>query len=276
MLGPLEVIDDAGAALPLGACRQRAVLAVLVRRAARVTPVADLIDAVYGLKPPPSASNAVQVYVSSLRKLLGPDRVAHHPPGYMLAAEPEEIDLGRFDRLVAEARVAQARGDLSGAVDLLGEAQQLVRGRPFADLVDLEFADRAAAAIQERIDAALRLRIDAQLALGGHAALLGELSAAESAPAPTWPATPKPPRSLRPRGRAELRDLWPQVLAVLPCLSQVSLRFRVLCPQGRKRAIDARFTGGYVRAPSTRSGAGRDCDRGGGGRGPRTRTPSWH
>ena len=79
VLGPLEVIDDAGAALPLGACRQRAVLAVLVRRAARVTPVADLIDAVYGLEPPPSASNAVQVYVSSLRKLLGPDRVAHPP-----------------------------------------------------------------------------------------------------------------------------------------------------------------------------------------------------
>jgi predicted ATPase/DNA-binding SARP family transcriptional activator len=174
-MGPLEVFGDDGGLLPMGPPRQRAVLAVLIRNVGRVIAIEHLIDAVYGTEPPASAWNAVQVYVSALRKVLGRDRLSHRPPGYLLVAEPEETDLGRFDRLLAEGRLARARGDLERSVELHRQAQLLVRGKPFADLGDLDFAVRASVAIQERIDESMHQRIDVELSLGRHATLLPEL-----------------------------------------------------------------------------------------------------
>jgi len=55
--------------------KQRAVLAVLALRSPRLATTEQLIDALWGTAPPESARNAVQVYVSGLRKLLGEEPV---------------------------------------------------------------------------------------------------------------------------------------------------------------------------------------------------------
>ena len=52
LLGPLEVVDDVGKAVPLGGRRPRAVLAILLLSPNRAVSTDRLIDAVWGEDPP--------------------------------------------------------------------------------------------------------------------------------------------------------------------------------------------------------------------------------
>ena len=106
VLGPLEV-RDGERSLPLAGAKQRALLALLLLNAGRVVSRDRLIDELWGDEPPETAVTIVQVYVSRLRKLLPPDALVTRPPGYLLRAEAEQIDLQRFERLVADARKAE-------------------------------------------------------------------------------------------------------------------------------------------------------------------------
>ena len=105
VLGPLEVRAD-DAPLPLGGEKQRALLALLLLNANHVVSRERLIDALWGDDLPETAVQTLQVYVSRLRKLLPPGTLVTRPPGYMLEAAPETIDLQRFERLAANARNA--------------------------------------------------------------------------------------------------------------------------------------------------------------------------
>ena len=71
ILGPLEVQRD-GRPIKLGAAKQRALLAILLLHANRVVSRDRLIDGLWGEQPPPTASTALRVYVSELRKALAP------------------------------------------------------------------------------------------------------------------------------------------------------------------------------------------------------------
>src|SRR3954469_6282767 len=172
LLGPLEAIDG-DRALTLGGGGQRALLAVLLLHANQVVSSDRLIDALWGEAPPATAHKIVQVYVSRLRKQLGDARLVTRAPGYLLRAEPAELDLGRFERLVAEARRADART----AAEKLRDALAMWRGPPLADLAYARFARAEIVRLEELRWAALELRIDADLAVGHAAELIGELEA---------------------------------------------------------------------------------------------------
>ena len=119
ILGPLEV-EDEGRLLKLGGAQQRAVLALLLLHANDVVPRERLIDELWGGEPPDTARTALQVHVSQLRKLLGSDRIETRSPGYALHVEPGELDLERFQDLVAQARrlePATAAGSLRQALN---------------------------------------------------------------------------------------------------------------------------------------------------------------
>src|SRR5262245_49909861 len=103
ILGPLEIHAD-GAAVELPRKKQRALLALLVLHAGEVVSTDTLIDELWEGRPPATAKDALQNYVSQLRKALGQDAIATKPPGYVLAVEPGQIDVSRFERLVADAR----------------------------------------------------------------------------------------------------------------------------------------------------------------------------
>src|SRR5438105_1251870 len=162
ILGPLEVVED-GRALALGGAKQRALLAALLLERNRVVPAERLIDALWDDEPTETAAKALQVYVSQLRKLLGPDRVETRAPGYRLRVDEGELDLERFERLVAA-------GDARAALSLW-------RGPPLADVSERRFARTESARLEELRLASLEDRIDADLAAGRHAALVGELEA---------------------------------------------------------------------------------------------------
>src|SRR4051812_16105175 len=126
ILGPLEVAAADGV-VPLGGGKQRALLAVLLLHANEVVSSDRLIDALWGERPPDTAAKALQVHVSQLRKVLGPGVLRTQPPGYVLTVGDGDLDLSRFERLLAEAGAELDRGR---ARELLGEALGLWRGQP--------------------------------------------------------------------------------------------------------------------------------------------------
>src|SRR3954449_1362308 len=172
MLGPLDAVED-DRPLALGGAKQRGLLAVLLLHANQAVSSDRLIDQLWGESPPATAGKIVQVYVSRLRKQLGEARLLTRPPGYLLRVDPEELDLARFERLVAEAR----EEDAAAAGAKLRVALALWRGPPLADLAYERFAQAEIVRLEELRWAALELRIDADLAAARHRELVGELEA---------------------------------------------------------------------------------------------------
>ncbi len=170
ILGPLEVWKD-GQALQLGGRRPRSVLALLLMHADQVVSTDHLVDQLWGEDPPRTATTSLQNSISQLRKLVGADRLLTRPPGYVLRVEQTELDLGRFEQLVAEARVAEPEERASKLREALG----LWRGAPLADFSFETFAQGEINRLEELRISVLEDRIDADLELGRHGELVGEL-----------------------------------------------------------------------------------------------------
>src|SRR4051812_4947054 len=135
ILGPLEISRD-GAAIEVGAQRQRAVLALLLLNANHVVPTERLVDEVWGENPPKTARTALHNALVHLRKLLGSDALERRPPGYLLRVDPDHFDLARFERLVVRAREAPAEE----RAELLREALAEWRGAPPPGVAHESFA----------------------------------------------------------------------------------------------------------------------------------------
>ncbi|TQM78100.1 putative ATPase [Saccharothrix saharensis] len=138
VLGPMVVRRADGSEVRVGGPRLRALLAVLVVDAGRVVGVDRVSEALYGPCPPAGVANAIQSQVSRLRALLDVE-VERSPAGYRLVVDPGEVDVLRFEELVA-------RG-------LPGEALALWRGPALPDVGDAPFAAVCVARWEE-----LRLR----------------------------------------------------------------------------------------------------------------------
>ena len=178
ILGPLEVWHD-DRAVALSGARQRALLAILLLHAGEVVPSDRLMDDLWGEKPPAAGHTALRVRVSQLRKALGPgsELLVTQPPGYALRIQPSQLDLSRFEHMVADGERALGAGKAERALELLDDALGLWRGAPLADLPYAPFAQAPVVRLEELRLAAVELRIDAQLALGRHRRLAGELQA---------------------------------------------------------------------------------------------------
>src|SRR5215218_2756326 len=135
LLGPLEVAEH-DRLLALGGRKQRSLLAVLLLDANDVVSTERLIDELWGESPPSTVAKSIQVYVSRLRKQLGEGRLITRAPGYLLRVDPSELDVARFERLVAEAKGV----DPQRAGERLRAALALWRGPPLADLSYEPFA----------------------------------------------------------------------------------------------------------------------------------------
>jgi YVTN family beta-propeller protein len=176
ILGPFEAREN-GRRLAIGAGKQRALLALLLLDAGEVVSAERLIDALWGESPPASALNSVHIYVSQLRKALGEGCLITRGRGYLLAVEREQLDLGRFERLLGEGRELLGKGEAGRASEALRAALGLWRGAPLADFASEPFARGEIARLEELRVAALEERIEADLALGRHAELVAELEA---------------------------------------------------------------------------------------------------
>ena len=109
VLGALAVQRDSED-LPLGGPKQRALLAILLLNANTAVSRDRLIDGIWGERPPPTAAHTLDNYISRLRKTIGDGRVSRRAPGYVLEVMPDELDLDRFERLLALGREHLAAG----------------------------------------------------------------------------------------------------------------------------------------------------------------------
>ena len=176
ILGPLRAVGPDGP-IELGAPKQRALLAMLLlaHREAAVS-AERLTDALWGEEPPATAPKALQVYVSQLRRALGPGQpIVTRGAGYAIELEPGQLDLERFETLTDAARSARADGRLADAAATLRDALALFRGPPLADAPLLGPAASEAGRLAAVRLATLEERLELDLALGEHAAVAGEL-----------------------------------------------------------------------------------------------------
>jgi DNA-binding SARP family transcriptional activator/tetratricopeptide (TPR) repeat protein len=171
ILGPIRVLDGDRDITPSRA-KLKALLTVLLLDRNEVVPSDRLVEALWGESPPATALTALHGHVSALRKLLGPERIETHPPGYRMRIQSGELDVATFQSLVTEARLQQ---DSETRVQRLKEALGQWRGDPLADFRYEAFAQGEITRLAEMRRAALEDRIDADLELGRHHELVGEL-----------------------------------------------------------------------------------------------------
>ncbi|WP_457033057.1 AfsR/SARP family transcriptional regulator [Kitasatospora sp. P5_F3] len=178
VLGPLSAtVHDRP--VRLGGPRPRALLAALILAEGALVPEEQLIDAVWGDNPPEKPRQAVQTYVSDLRRVLEPGRRAGEPPavllrgpsGYALAIGAAAVDAREFAELVF---AADSTGSPGRALELADRALGLWNGPAYADLMDAPFLAAEIGRLEELRSIASERRVSARLALGDHRVSLVE------------------------------------------------------------------------------------------------------
>ncbi|MFD9462036.1 BTAD domain-containing putative transcriptional regulator [Streptomyces sp. NPDC060027] len=203
ILGPVEIQDERTGLriLPAGT-KQRALLGALVARSGHVVPVRQLIDELWGHRPPANAANALQAHVARLRRLVpepgpgpwpepgpwpgpgpgpGAGAVGRHrewlvtrPPGYLLRPGPGASDAQRFRELAARGRAAAAT-DPRHAAELLRAALALWRGPALEGSARGGICAAEAARLEEQRLTVLETLYDACLRAARHDEIIGEL-----------------------------------------------------------------------------------------------------
>jgi SARP family transcriptional regulator, regulator of embCAB operon len=171
VLGPLQ-LRAGGDLVPLGAPKQRAVLATLLMNRNRAVSVDALIAAVWDQSPVPAARTSIHSYVSNLRRLLGsgshdPNRLlASVSPGYQLNVADADCDIGRFVTEKNAGVHAAAAGRFEDASTYLSAALAEWRGPFLDDLREFAFVDTFATALSEVRVAVHTALAEAEIACG--------------------------------------------------------------------------------------------------------------
>jgi DNA-binding SARP family transcriptional activator len=182
VLGPLTATLD-GRFIPLGPEMQRAVLGMLALHANTAVHREVLIDALWGDEPPDTAVAMIQSYVSRLRHLLSSPQPASSGKSlitsgtsYQLGITADELDQIEFSRRATHAQEAHAAGEVDVACELYGQALDLWRGEPLADVKVLTSDPAVLDLGHQRADVVLKYA-DAAFQAGKHDHVLRPLRA---------------------------------------------------------------------------------------------------
>jgi DNA-binding SARP family transcriptional activator len=181
LLGPFEV-RIGGQHLPVTSPKHRVLLAGLLLRAGQPVAVGELTEALWqGPSLPANPRRAVQLYAARLRDLLAArdadPLISTWADGYQANVEQDQTDLGRFRRLLSDARKAGRDGALDDEAALLEAALAQWRGEPLADVPSELLHREAAPPLAEQRMRALERLFDVKLRLGRHVEVTGELLA---------------------------------------------------------------------------------------------------
>ena len=168
LLGPVRVDGDVDALSP----RDRVVLTVLALERDGPVSVDRIADALWGEAPPASAAKVVHGCISRLRRRLGAEAIVTVPGGYRLDLGADEVDVRRFERLVAHARELLVLDEADRAAWELDAALSLWGGRPLTAVEDWDEGRTERQRVLALHDDAEELRVDALLRAGrAHEAL---------------------------------------------------------------------------------------------------------
>ena len=176
LFGELEALDG-GVPVPVRGAKQRALLALLALQRGQPVSADRLIDVLWGDGQAANPANALQAQIGQLRRTLGPAAILTTEAGYALTAGPDEVNVVRFERLVAKGQRLAADGEMAPASAALGEALRLRRGEPLAEFTYAGFFDAERTRLDELTLTATESRAGADLGLGRYGELAGELEA---------------------------------------------------------------------------------------------------
>ena len=154
-----------------------ALLAALLLDADRLLTTGQLIEVLWGAKPPTSARAALHNQVKRLRDALGEsggNRLGTQPGGYLIHLEPGELDVTRMQDLLASAQAAARGSAWEQASALAAGAVLLWRGEPLT-AVDSQLLAGRIPQLTEIYLQAVEIRLEAEVNLGRHAEVIGEL-----------------------------------------------------------------------------------------------------
>ncbi len=172
LLGEMQVRLD-GAEVSVASGRQRLLLARLALAEGRFVPASQLIDEIWEDRPPGSATNALQVYISGLRKLLGPAAVRTSGRAYALD-DAAAVDVMQFrEEVSAGLRAAGA----AAASDWLDRGLSRWAGLPCTDLDEVGFVSTARTGLIDLYLSAVEVRAALRIGRGAAAQVLPELRA---------------------------------------------------------------------------------------------------
>ncbi|GAB3465553.1 AfsR/SARP family transcriptional regulator [Actinophytocola sediminis] len=152
----------------------RAFLAILLIRPGRPVAVGEIVDTLWGERPPTSAANSVHKHASKLRRLLE-EHITPREQGrwlvrqdrsYLFRVAPEQLDLLSWRRLVERARLERDRQDLHRAFESYTGALRLWHGRCGANLGGRIRQLPAFHAVEREFESAVREVADLALVLG--------------------------------------------------------------------------------------------------------------
>ena len=132
LLGSLQVNDGRTILGP----RDRVILQALAARPGTELSTAALAETLWGENLPETWNKVVQGCVVRLRKALGAEAILTSPHGYRLVMHQDEMDHAHFEHLLKRARELLANGEPERARYLTGQARDLWRGEPLAELAD--------------------------------------------------------------------------------------------------------------------------------------------
>lgn len=135
VLGPLS-LRHRGRPVAIGSPTLRTLLALLALQPQRPVSREEIVDALWGERPPRTCLRLVHHYIGQLRVLLEPERrtraPAHvlcgEPGGYRLDVTAAQLDVARFDDLVGSASRLREQGEPRQARALLAHALAQWRG----------------------------------------------------------------------------------------------------------------------------------------------------
>jgi predicted ATPase/DNA-binding SARP family transcriptional activator len=174
LLGELEFVGESGLVAVAG--KPGGVLALLALAHGRPLSADVLIERVWSAEAPPTARASLQMHVTRLRRLIGPELIVSSANGYALSVPAEAIDSVRFERSTRDGLAAVARGEPEVALALLGGALALWRGGPLLDFRYEDWALPEIARLEELHQACLEAQVEARIAVGRHAEVVGELA----------------------------------------------------------------------------------------------------
>jgi DNA-binding SARP family transcriptional activator/Tfp pilus assembly protein PilF len=177
ILGPL-LVRRGGTVVAVPPGKQRVLLAALLLGANRIVRVEELAGALWGSDSPPSARASLQTYVMRLRKLLadvGLSPISTEAEGYLFSVGPGELDVDRFESMIAAGREAARAGSWAVAAVQFRAALSLWHGEPLSGVRSEALVSREIPRLAEMRLQALEARIDADLHLGRHGDVIVEL-----------------------------------------------------------------------------------------------------
>ncbi|SEM19862.1 Predicted ATPase [Streptacidiphilus jiangxiensis] len=143
LLGPLDVVGDAGAVRLPGAV-PRAIVARLLLARGDVVRRDDLVDDIWEQRSAKDPVNALQVQLAKLRAVFAAggehDRLLFRHGGYQLVLRAQDsLDVTQFESGIREGRGRLDAGDHRNAELMLRQALELWRGPAFADTAGAVF-----------------------------------------------------------------------------------------------------------------------------------------